>query len=81
MKTCKEMKDLRNACYDDFLAYIERKILNSLSQGFIFIDEDEAIEHKIAFSDKRWISLLEEAGYKIEYCNGSTTPNVEISGW
>ena len=81
MKTCKEMKDLRNASYNDFLAYIERKILNGLTTDFIFIDEDEVLKHNISFHDKRWISLLEEAGYKIEYCNGSTTPNVEISGW
>lgn len=81
MKTCKEVRELRNKSYDAFLAYIERKILNGLTMGFIFIDEDEAIKHKIAFNDKRWISLLEEAGYKVEYCSGSTTPNVEISGW
>ena len=30
MKTCEEMKDLRNARYDEFLAYVERKILNGI---------------------------------------------------
>nr|DAS77124.1 MAG TPA: hypothetical protein [Caudoviricetes sp.] len=62
------MKDLRNAQYNEFLAYVERKILNGLTTGFIFIDEDEVLKHNISFHDKRWISLLEEAGYKIEYC-------------
>lgn len=81
MKPCKEVRELRNKKYQDFLAYIERKILNNLTTGFIFIDEDEVLEHDIDFNDKRWISLLEEAGYKIEYCNDRSTPNVEISGW
>ena len=75
------MKDLRNARYDEFLSYVEKKILNGLTKGFIFIDEDEVLEHNIAFNDNRWINLLEEAGYKVEYCSGTTTPNVEISGW
>ena len=52
MKTCEEMKDLRNARYDEFLAYVERKILNGLTKGFIFIDEDEVLEHNINFHDK-----------------------------
>lgn len=73
MKTCGEMKDLRNARYDEFLAYVERKILNGLTKGFIFIDEDEVLEHNIAFHDKRWINLLEEAlkGNPVQLRNGS----------
>lgn len=81
MKTCKEVTELRNEKYQGFLAYIERKILNGLTKGFIFIDEDEAIEHNIAFKNNRWIELLEEAGYKVEYCSSIVTPTVEISGW
>ena len=81
MKPCKEVKELRNENYKPFLAYVERKILSNLNKGFIFIDEDEAIEHDIPFKDNRWISLLEDAGYKVEYCSNFVTPTVEISGW
>lgn len=81
MKPCKEVRELRNEKYQDFLAYIERKILNILTTGFIFIDENEAMEHGVAFSDNRWISLLEEAGYTVKYCSNIATPTVEISGW
>ena len=81
MKSCKEVRELRNENHKKFLTYIENKILNSLNKGFIFIDEDETIEHDISFKDRRWIDLLEEAGYKVEYCSNFVTPTVEISGW
>lgn len=81
MKPCKEVTELRNGKYQDFLAYIERKILNGLTKGFIFIDEDEAISKNVSFHDNRWISLLEEAGYTVEHCSNFATPTVEISGW
>ena len=81
MKPCKEVRELRNENYKKLLTYIENKILNSLNKGFIFIDEDETIEHDISFKDSRWIDLLEEAGYKVEYCSNFVTPTVEISGW
>lgn len=81
MKPCKEVRELRNENYKKLLTYIENKILNSLNKGFIFIDEDEVIEHDISFKDSRWINLLEEAGYKVEYRNNFVTPTVEISGW
>lgn len=53
MKPCKEVTELRNGKYQDFLAYIERKILNGLTKGFIFIDEDEAISKNVSFHDNR----------------------------
>lgn len=53
MKTCEEMKDLRNARYDEFLAYIERKILNGLTKGFIFIDEDGVSEVVLVVGPKK----------------------------
>lgn len=81
MKPCKEVRELRNKSYDAFLAYIERKIFSNLSQGFIRIDEDEATDKDVKFKDGRWMDLLEEAGYKVEYCNNFVTPTVEISGW
>ena len=81
MKPCKEMKDLRNNNYEDLLSYIELKILTNLTKGFIFIDEDETENKNVKFKDSRWITLLEEAGYKVEYCNNFVTPTVEISGW
>ena len=81
MKPCKEVRELRNESYDAFLAYIERKILSNLSQGFIYIDENEAIDKDVKFKDGRWMDLLEEAGYKVEYCNNFVTPTVKISGW
>ena len=81
MKPCKEVRELRNKSYDAFLAYIERKIFSNLSQGFIRIDEDEATDKDVKFKDGRWIDLLEEAGYKVEYCNNFVTPTVKISGW
>lgn len=81
MKSCKEVRELRNENYKKLLTYIENKILNSLNKGFIFIDEDEVIEHDVKFNDNRWIDLLEDAGYKVKYCNNFVTPTVEISGW
>ena len=81
MKPCKEMKDLRNSNYEDLLSYIELKILTNLTKGFIFIDEDETENKNVKFKDSRWIDLLEEAGYKVEYCSNFVTPTVEISGW
>ena len=47
MKSCKEVRELRNENYKKLLTYIENKILNSLNKGFIFIDEDEVIEHDV----------------------------------
>lgn len=81
MKPCKEVRELRNENYKKLLTYIENKILNSLNKGFIFIDENEVIEHDLKFNDNRWIDLLEDAGYKVGYCNNFVTPTVEISGW
>lgn len=81
MKSCKEVRELRNENYKELLTYIENKILNSLNKGFIFVDEDEVIEHDVKFNDNRWIDLLEDTGYKVEYCNNFVTPTVEISGW
>lgn len=81
MKTCKEMKELRNKNYADFMAYIERKILSNLQQGFIFIDENEATDKNISFRDSRWKTLLEEAGYRIDYASQFVIPTIKISGW
>lgn len=81
MKPCKEVRELRNKSYDASLAYIERKIFSNLSQGFIRIDENEATDKDVKFKDGRWMDLLEEAGYKVEYCNNFVTPTVKISGW
>lgn len=81
MKPCKEVRELCNKSYDAFLAYIERKIFSNLSQGFIHIDENEATDKDVKFKDGRWMDLLEEAGYKVEYCNNFVTPTVKISGW
>lgn len=81
MKPCKEVRELRNKYYEEFLSYVERKILNNVLDGYIFIDENEATDKKVSFRDGRWINLLEEAGYKIDYCNNYVTPTVKISGW
>lgn len=81
MKPCKEVKELRNENYKPFLAYIERKILSNLNKGFIFINEDEAIDNGVSFKEGRWMDLIEDAGYKVEYCNNFVTPTIEISGW
>lgn len=81
MKPCKEVRELRNKYYEEFLAYVERKILNNVLDDYIFIDENEATDKKVSFRDGRWINLLEEAGYKIDYCNNYVTPTVKISGW
>lgn len=81
MKPCKEVRELRNRKYQEFLAYIERKILNNLSDGYIHINEDEAIDNGVSFKEGRWMDLIEDAGYKVEYCNNFVTPTIEISGW
>lgn len=39
MEPCKEVRELRNKYYEEFLAYVERKILNNVLDGYIFIDE------------------------------------------
>lgn len=81
MRLCKDMTKLRNKKYDKFLGYIERNIMNHISSGYIYIDEDEALSNDAEFKDSRWINLLEEAGYKVEYCTNFTVPTVKISGW
>lgn len=81
MKPCKEMENLRNDNYKELLSYIELKILTNLTKGYIRIDEDETEDKNVKFKDSRWITLLEEAGYKVEYCSNFVTPTVEISGW
>ena len=81
MKSCKEMKNLRNNNYKELLSYIELKILTNLTKGYIRIDEDETEDKNVKFKDGRWVGLLEEAGYKVEYCNNYVTPTVKISGW
>ena len=81
MKPCSEMKELRDKKYEELLSYIERKIFNALEDGYIFIDEDETWDKDIKFKDSRWVSLLENAGYKIEYCESFATPTMKISGW
>lgn len=81
MEPCKEVRELRNGKYQEFLAYIERKILNNLSDGYIHINEDEAIDNGVSFKEGRWMDLIEDAGYKVEYCNNFVTPTIEISGW
>lgn len=53
MKPCKEVRELRNKYYEEFLAYVERKILNNVLDGYIFIDENEATDKKVSFRDGR----------------------------
>lgn len=81
MRSCNEMKELRNKKYDEFLGYIERNIMNHISSGYIYIDEDEALNKNIDFNNSRWINLLRNAGYTVEHCNNFTVPTVKISGW
>lgn len=54
MKLCKEVRELRNEKYQDFLAYIERKILNILTKGR-FVNRKEAM--KIAKAQNQVIRL------------------------
>lgn len=81
MITSKEMAELHRKRYDKFLSYIERKIINEISNGFIFINEDEALDNDVKFRNSGWITLLEEAGYKTEYCTNFTQPTYKIYGW
>lgn len=81
MKSCNEMKELRNKKYEELLFYIERKIFNALEDGYIFIDEDETLDKNVKFNDSRWITLLENSGYKVEYYDSFVTPTMKISGW
>lgn len=81
MKPCNEMKELRNKKYENLLSYIERKIFSKLEDGYIFIDEDETLDKNVKFNDSRWITLLENSGYRVEYCDSFVTPTMKISGW
>lgn len=81
MRSCSEMKELRDKKYEELLSYIERKIFSKLADGCIFINEDETLDKGVKFTDPRWITLLENAGYKVDDQNDFTVPTVKISGW
>lgn len=84
MRSCNEMKELRNKKrskkYKELLEYIENKIFSNLSDGYIFINEDETLSKNVIFTDPKWISLLENAGYTVEDRN-FIVPTVKISDW
>ena len=81
MKSCSEMRELRNAHYTELLNHIESKILSNLTEGYIFIDENETKDFNVTLLEGRWINLLEEKGYKVDYCNNYVVPTIKISGW
>lgn len=81
MKTCQQVKQMRNKSYTDLLFYIERKIFSNLTKGYIYIDEATVIDNGVSFKDYRWVSLLRNKGYTVEYCANSEMPTIKISGW
>lgn len=85
MLSCNEMKELYNRKfnqkYDELLKYIENKIFSNLLDGHIIINENETLSKNVKFADSNWISLLENAGYRVDNQENFLIPTVKISGW